>query len=68
MQNDVLDYFRASCNVLKAGVKAGLTLYDIASEVLCRNDPSGESSSCILSTYIVAHWYLISSTSHVAIT
>jgi hypothetical protein len=45
MQNDVLDYFRASCNVLKAGVKAGLTLYDIASEVLCRNDPSGEIPS-----------------------
>ena len=42
MQNDVLDYFRASCNVLKAGVRAGLTLYDIASEILCRNDPSGK--------------------------
>ena len=42
MQGDVLDYFRSSCQVLKAGVRAGLTLYDIASEILCRNDPSGE--------------------------
>jgi hypothetical protein len=45
MQGDVLDYFRSSCQVLKAGVRAGLTLYDIASEILCRNDPSGE---CLL--------------------
>lgn len=42
MQNDVLDYFRSSCRILKAGVRAGLTLYDICSEILCRNDPSGE--------------------------
>lgn len=42
MQNDVLDYFRTSCRILKAGVKAGLTLYDICSDILCRNDPSGE--------------------------
>jgi len=45
MQNDVLDYFRSSCLILKAGVRAGLTLYDIASEILCRNDPSGEIPS-----------------------
>lgn len=42
LENDVLDNFRNSCLVLKAGVKAGLTLYDIASEILCRNDPSGK--------------------------
>lgn len=42
LKGDVLDYFRSSCQVLKAGVRAGLTLYDIASEILCRNDPSGE--------------------------
>jgi hypothetical protein len=45
MQNDVLDYFRSSCQILKAGVRAGLTLYDICSEILCRNDPSGEIPS-----------------------
>mmetsp|Transcript_23351 Transcript_23351/g.49963 ORF Transcript_23351/g.49963 Transcript_23351/m.49963 type:complete len:900 (+) Transcript_23351:725-3424(+) len=45
MQNDVLDYFRSSCRILKAGVQAGLTLYDICSEILCRNDPSGEIPS-----------------------
>lgn len=42
MQNDVLDYFRSSCLILKAGVRAGLTLHDICSEIMCRNDPSGE--------------------------
>jgi len=30
---------------LKAGVRAGLTLYDICSEIMCRNDPSGEIPS-----------------------
>jgi len=45
MGNDVIDYFRASCYVLKAGVRAGLTLYDIASEILCRSDPCGEAPS-----------------------
>jgi hypothetical protein len=44
-KNDVLDYFRASCYTLKNGVRAGLTLYQIASEILCRNDPSGEVPS-----------------------
>jgi len=44
-KNDVLDYFRASCHVLKSGVKAGLTLYQISSEILCRNDASGEIPS-----------------------
>ncbi|KAL7524928.1 hypothetical protein ACHAXR_002731 [Thalassiosira sp. AJA248-18] len=47
MEDDVLDYFRSSCQILKAGVKAGLTLYDICSEILCRNDPSGEIPSKI---------------------
>jgi len=45
MKNDVLDYFRSSCQILKAGVRAGLTLYDICSGILCRNDPSGEIPS-----------------------
>lgn len=45
MQNDVLDYFRCSCLILKAGVRAGLTLYDICSEIMCRSDPSGEIQS-----------------------
>jgi len=45
MQNDVLDYFRCSCLILKAGVQAGLTLYHICSEIMCRNDPSGEIPS-----------------------
>jgi hypothetical protein len=44
-KNDVLDFFRASCYALKSGVRAGLTLYEIASEILCRNDPSGEIPS-----------------------
>mmetsp|Transcript_15668 Transcript_15668/g.28416 ORF Transcript_15668/g.28416 Transcript_15668/m.28416 type:complete len:892 (+) Transcript_15668:604-3279(+) len=45
MQNDVLDYFRSSCRILQAGVRAGLTLYDICSKILCRDDPSGEIPS-----------------------
>jgi hypothetical protein len=49
MQNDVLDYYRSSCQVLKAGVRAGLTLYDICSAILCRNDPGGEFVVCICS-------------------
>jgi hypothetical protein len=44
-KNDVLDYFRASCYALKSGVMAGLTLYEIASEILCRNDANGEVPS-----------------------
>jgi len=45
MEDDVLDYFRSSCHILKAGVRAGLTLYEISSEILCRNDPGGEIPS-----------------------
>jgi hypothetical protein len=41
---DALDYFRASSSVLKAGVKAGLSLYDIAC-MCCRNDNQGEIPS-----------------------
>mmetsp|Transcript_139 Transcript_139/g.180 ORF Transcript_139/g.180 Transcript_139/m.180 type:complete len:902 (+) Transcript_139:616-3321(+) len=45
MGDDVLDYYRVSCMILKSGVKAGLTLYEIASGILCRTDPSGEIPS-----------------------
>jgi hypothetical protein len=45
MGDDVLDYYRVSCMILKSGVKAGLTLYEIASGILCRTDPSGEAPS-----------------------
>jgi hypothetical protein len=41
---DALDYFRASSSILKAGVKAGLTLYEIAC-MCCRNDNLGEIPS-----------------------
>lgn len=39
-----LDYFRASSKILKAGVREGLTLYDIA-VLCCRNDNAGEMLS-----------------------
>ena len=42
--SDSLDYFRASSRILKAGVKAGLTLYEIA-VMCCRNDNLGEVPS-----------------------
>lgn len=35
-----IDYFRASSKILQAGVKAGLSLYDIA-VMCCRNDNAG---------------------------
>lgn len=41
---DAIDNFRASSLLLKAGVKAGLTLYDIAI-MCCRNDNMGEIPS-----------------------
>uniref|UniRef100_A0A7R9WD71 Ubiquitin-like domain-containing protein n=1 Tax=Pseudictyota dubia TaxID=2749911 RepID=A0A7R9WD71_9STRA len=44
IRNEALDYFRASSTLLKAGVKAGLTLYDIA-VMCCRNDDAGEVPS-----------------------
>lgn len=39
-----LDYFRASSKLLQQGVKAGLTLYEIAI-LCCRNDDAGEKPS-----------------------
>ena len=39
-----LDLFRASSNLLIQGVKAGLTLYEIASKA-CRMDDNGEVTS-----------------------
>jgi hypothetical protein len=44
IRTDALDYFRASSSVLKEGVKAGLTLYEIA-DMCCRNDNLGEVPS-----------------------
>lgn len=44
IRSEALDYFRASSTLLKAGVKAGLTLYDIA-VMCCRNDDAGELPS-----------------------
>mmetsp|Transcript_31166 Transcript_31166/g.45622 ORF Transcript_31166/g.45622 Transcript_31166/m.45622 type:complete len:756 (+) Transcript_31166:646-2913(+) len=41
---EALDYFRSSSKLLQAGVKAGLTLYDIA-VMCCRNDDAGELPS-----------------------
>jgi hypothetical protein len=42
--SDALDYFRATNRLLKTGVKAGMTLYDIA-VICCRNDDCGELPS-----------------------
>ena len=39
-----LDYFRSSSGLLQAGVKAGLSLYDIA-HACCRSDDIGEVPS-----------------------
>ena len=44
ISSDAVDYFRASSRILKAGVQAGLTLYDIAI-MCCRNDDLGEIPS-----------------------
>lgn len=41
---EALDYFRASNKLLKAGVKAGMTLYDIA-VLCCRNDDTETPST-----------------------
>jgi hypothetical protein len=38
---EAVDYFRSSSKLLQEGVKAGLTLYDIAI-MCCRNDDLGE--------------------------
>jgi len=44
ISREALDYFCASSSILKAGVRAGLTLYDIA-VMCCRNDNMGEIPS-----------------------
>jgi len=41
---EALDFFRASNKILQAGVKAGLSLYDIAT-LCCRYDDAGEIHS-----------------------
>ena len=50
---DAVDIFRASTTILKAGVKAGLTLYDIA-VMCCRNDDLGEVPSSLESLLSMA--------------
>jgi hypothetical protein len=47
------DYFCASSSILKAGIKAGLTLYDIA-VMCCRNDNLGELPSKLESLFSMA--------------
>jgi len=44
ISNEALAYFYASSSILKAGTKAGLTLYEIA-VMCCRNDNLGEVPS-----------------------
>jgi hypothetical protein len=43
---DAVDYFRASSSLLKAGIKAGLSLYEIAC-LCCRNDNLAEVPSML---------------------
>ena len=43
---EAIDYFRASSLILKAGVQAGLSLYQIA-VMCCRNDVLGEEPSLL---------------------
>jgi hypothetical protein len=50
---DAVDYFRASSKMLKAGVQAGLTLYEIAVQI-CRNDDLGELPSKLEVLYSMA--------------
>ena len=50
---DSVDLFRASSRILKAGVQAGLTLYDIA-VMCCRNDDLGEIPSKLEILYSMA--------------
>lgn len=44
--SQAIDYFYASSSILKAGVKAGLSLYEIA-VMCCRNDNLGEIPSSL---------------------
>jgi len=50
---EALDYFCASSSILKAGIKAGLTLYDIA-VMCCRNDNLGEVPSKLEALFSMA--------------
>jgi hypothetical protein len=50
---EAVDYFRASSAILKAGVKAGLTLYDIAI-LCCRNDNLAEVPSMMEKLFSMA--------------
>ena len=50
---EAIDYFRASNALLKAGVKAGLTLYDIAI-LCCRNDNLAEVPSMMEKLFSMA--------------
>lgn len=58
---EAVDYFRASSTLLKAGVAAGLTLYDIAI-LCCRNDNLAEEPSMMEKLFDMA-----SELAHVAI-
>lgn len=51
--SEAVDIFRASTMILKAGVRAGLTLYDIA-VMCCRNDDMGEVPSRLEMLFSVA--------------
>mmetsp|Transcript_19512 Transcript_19512/g.45604 ORF Transcript_19512/g.45604 Transcript_19512/m.45604 type:complete len:824 (+) Transcript_19512:609-3080(+) len=46
ISEEAIDYLRASTSILKAGVEAGLTLYDIA-VMCCRNDNLAEKPSML---------------------
>jgi hypothetical protein len=50
---EALDYFCASSSILKAGIKAGLTLYDIA-VMCCRNDNLAEIPSKLEALFSMA--------------
>jgi hypothetical protein len=50
---EAVDYFRASSALLKEGIAAGLTLYDIAI-MCCRNDNSAEIPSMMEKLYDMA--------------
>lgn len=51
--HEAVDNFRASSSLLKAGVKAGLTLYDIA-VMCCRNDNLAETPSMLERLFTMA--------------
>jgi hypothetical protein len=53
LDSSAVDYFRASSRLLKAGVQAGLSLYDIAC-ICCRNDDLGEMPSKLEMLFSIA--------------